>query len=65
MKDFTKNEIREIMFEKLRHDEKGNEMRDLCFEWKKIPAELVTDFVRHLIESFELSINDVYYNAGS
>lgn len=40
-------------------------MRDLCFKSKEIPSELVTDFVRHLIESFELSIDDVYYNASS
>ena len=63
MKDFTKNEIREIMFEKLRHDEKGNEMRELCFESKDVPSELVYDFIRHLIVEFDLSINDVYFNA--
>ncbi len=65
MKEFTKNEIRDVLFEKLRHNKKGNEMRELCFECKDVPSELVTDFVRHLIESFELSIDDVYYNAGS
>lgn len=65
MKEFTKNEIRDILFEKLRHDETWYKMRDLCFEWKNIPSELVSDFIVHLINSFELSIEDIYYNASS
>lgn len=63
MKVFTKNEIREILYEKLWTDEKWGEMRELCFDSKDVPSELVEDFIQHLINEFGLSINDVYYNA--
>ena len=65
MKTFTQNEIRDVIYEKLWHTTEWQVLMDKLSLSKDAPHYLVSDLLVYLIESFELSIDDVYYNASS